>query len=60
MITLKYSEPSEEIEDGNKKEVTTTTVSIEDATPDQIAEGVRQWHDDNFEVNVSLRIKAPK
>ncbi len=60
MITLKYAEPSEEIEEGNKKETTTVSVTIEDASPEQVAEVVRQWHDDNYEVNVSLRIKAPK
>ena len=56
MITLKYAEPAEEIEEGNKKETTTVSVTIEDASPEQVAEVVRQWHDDNYEVNVSLRI----
>lgn len=60
MIKLKYNLPPEIHEENRKVETVSTGVVIEEAEPFEVATIIEQFHNDNLDVDVTIRVKAPK
>ena len=57
MATLNYNLPVETSENGDEKRVTSTKVTLENANPDVIADIIRNFENDGYELKVSVNVK---
>lgn len=61
MIKLTYQLPDEEsFESNTRRQVSTTKVVEEDATLEMLGDIAKMLHDQNYDLNVSIRVKVPK
>lgn len=61
MIKLKYQMPSEEsVGDDDKVKVMTTTIIDEDCSIESLAATAQMLHDQNYDLDISIKVKVPK
>lgn len=61
MIKMKYQMPAEEaIESTTRRQLMTTIVEEEDCTIEMLAETAKMLHDQNYDLDVTIRVKVPK
>ena len=61
MIKLKYQMPSEEsIESASRVQVMTTTIIEEDCSIETLAATAQMLHDQNYDLDISIKVKVPK
>lgn len=61
MIKLKYQMPSEEsIESASRVQVVTTTIIEEDCSIETLAATAQMLHDQNYDLDINIKVKVPK
>lgn len=61
MIKLKYQMPSEEsIESESRVQVMTTTIIEEDCSIETLAATAQMLHDQNYDLDINIKVKVPK
>lgn len=61
MIKMKYQMPSEEsVETMTRVQTITTTIIEEDCTIETLAETAKMLHDQNYDLDISIKVKVPK
>lgn len=61
MIKMKYQLPNEEaIESNTRVQIVTTTIVEEDCTLEMLADTAKMLHDQNYDLEVTIRVKIPK
>ena len=61
MIKLKYQMPSEEsIESASRVQVMTTTIIEEDCSIETLAATAQMFHDQNYDLDINIKVKVPK
>lgn len=61
MIKMKYQMPSEEsVETMTRVQSITTTIIEEDCTIEMLAETAKMLHDQNYDLDISIKVKVPK
>lgn len=61
MIKMNYLMPNEEaVETATRYHVSTTKVIEEDATVEMVKDTVKMLHDQNYDLEVTIKVKVPK
>lgn len=61
MIKMKYQMPTEEsLETQTRVQLRTVSVVEEDCTEEMLLETVKMLHDQNYDLDINIKVKVPK